>query len=81
MAGDIAVMFPMIEMAREGHFQFISKILMDYNDANPINNYKVAKDVERKLDLEIRDRGKYGPVTTPFLSQNGGIESLIGTKL
>lgn len=77
MTGDIAVMFPMIEMARQGHFQFISKTLMVYNDGNPINNYKVEKGLERQLDLEIRRREKYKPIVTPFLSQNGGIEPAV----
>lgn len=77
MTGDIAVMFPMIEMARQGHFQFISKVLMVYNDANPINNYKVGKGLERQLDLEIRNREKYKPIVTPFVSQEGGIEAAI----
>lgn len=77
MSGDIAAMFPMIEMARDGHFRFISRLLMIYNDANPINNYKVVKGLERKLDLEIRQRHRYAPIIAPFLSQEGGIETAV----
>ncbi len=75
MTGDIAAMFPMIEMAREGHFQFISQILMVYNIGNPINDHKVIQGLQRKLDLEIRSRRKYNPIITPFLSTEGGIEA------
>lgn len=77
MTGDIAAMFPMIEMARQGHFEFIPKTLMVYNDGNPINNYKVEKGLERQLDLEIRKREKYKPILSPFRSQEGGIEEAI----
>lgn len=80
MTGDIAVMFPMIEMAREGHFQFIAKILMVYNDENPINNYKIEKSLERKCDLDIRGREKYSPIESPFLSQNGGVEEVLAAN-
>lgn len=77
MSGDIAAMFPMIEMAREGHFQFISKVLMIYNIGNPINDHKVVEGLQRQLDIEIRSRRKYDPIATPFLSRDGGIESAI----
>ena len=66
MSGDIAAMFPMIEMAREGHFKFIPKILLVYNAANPLNNYKVVHGLERTLDLAIRRRKRYDPIKNPF---------------
>lgn len=71
MTGDIAAMFPMIEMAREGHFHFITKNLMVYNIGNPINDHKIVEGLQRKLDLEIRSRAKYQPIKTPFLSTEG----------
>ena len=56
MTGDIAAMFSMIEMAQD-HFKFIPKILLVYNNANPINNYKVSKKLElnyfgSEIDIE-----------------------------
>lgn len=59
MCADIAMMFPMIEMARNGHFKFISKILYDYNASNPISDHRVSKKLQRKLDLVIRGRKRY----------------------
>ena len=66
MTGDIAAMFPMIEMAREGHFKFVPEILLIYNDVNNLNDHKVSKTLQRKLDLLIRSRAKYGPIESPF---------------
>ncbi len=75
MTGDIAAMFPMIEMARDGHFKFLQKILMVYNIGNPLNDHKVVQGLQRKLDLEIRRRPKYDQIETPFLSTEGSIET------
>ncbi len=71
MSGDIAAMVPMLEMAADGHFKFISEILLAYNAANPINNFKLTKisrgfTLERYLDLEIRSRVPYKPIDILF---------------
>lgn len=68
MTGDAAAMFPMIEMAREGHFQFISRVLLHYNIGNPICDHKTVRGLQQVLDQEIRSRKKYDPIETPFLS-------------
>jgi glycosyltransferase involved in cell wall biosynthesis len=73
MSGDVAAMFPMIEMARKNHFLFIDKPLLRYNSINPINDHKVVKGLQYQLDVEIRKRQRYEPIETPFLSQNGGL--------
>lgn len=59
MCVDIGAMFPMIEMARAGHFKFISRPLLVYNTANTINNHKVSKSLQRSLDLDLRRRRRY----------------------
>jgi glycosyltransferase involved in cell wall biosynthesis len=66
MCADIAAMFPMIEMARNGHFKFISRPLLTYNSSNPINDYKVSKSVQRAIDLDLRSRVAYSALTTLF---------------
>ena len=65
MTGDIAAMFPMIEMARD-HFKFIPDVLYIYNGVNPISEHKVSRQLQRKLDLEIRRRPRYEKVTKLF---------------
>jgi glycosyltransferase involved in cell wall biosynthesis len=67
MTCDIAAMFPMIEMAREGHFRFIPNVLLTYNDLNCLNDHKVSKDLQRKLDLYIRSIKKYSTIVSPFI--------------
>jgi glycosyltransferase involved in cell wall biosynthesis len=66
MTYDLAMMFPMIEMAREGHFRFIPEVLLDYNTANPINDHKVSKELQQKCDAVIRSRKPYDPIVIPF---------------
>jgi hypothetical protein len=75
MSGDVATMFPMIEMARKNHFLFIDKPLLIYNGVNPLNNHKVVNGLEHKLDVEVRSRRRYDPIETPFLSEEGGLTS------
>ncbi len=65
MTYDLAMMFPMIEMART-HFQFIADILVDYNNANPLNDHKVNKQMQRKFDLIIRARTCYQEIDSLF---------------
>ncbi len=58
MCYDVAIMFPMIEMARF-HFKFIPDILLDYNTTNPLNDHKISKKVQSKCDVIIRARTCY----------------------
>ncbi len=62
MTGDIAMMIPMLEMAQKGHFKFIDRILLIYNNANSINDYKVNKLLQRALDTMIRIKQPYRPI-------------------
>jgi len=62
---DLAIMFPMIEMARD-HFMFCPTPLLDYNMANPINDHKVALDLQLHCERVIRARPKYEKIQTPF---------------
>jgi histo-blood group ABO system transferase len=74
MTGDIATMFPMIEMARKGHFKFISDVLLIYNDQNALNDYKVSKTLQRNTDLEIRRRKRYQPLENPVINDGSDIQ-------
>ncbi len=64
---DLAIMFPMIEMARY-HFKFIPDVLLEYNGDNPINDHKGinGKGLQRKFDLLIRARTCYPEIDNPF---------------
>lgn len=58
MAWDLAMMFPMLEMA--GHkAKFISDVLYIYNVANPINDSKVNLQLQQNLEHIIRSKSRY----------------------
>ncbi len=61
MAGDLAMMFPMLEMAGT-HNHFISDVLYVYNYANPINDAKVNVQLQQHLESIIRNMPKYSPL-------------------
>ena len=65
MTYDLAIMFPMIEMAAH-HHEFIRDVLIDYNEGNPINDHKVGKGLQRKYDLIIRARTVYKELSFLF---------------
>ncbi len=62
MTYDLAIMFPMLEMASKGHFRFITDILYIYNDSNPISDHNKDKQLQRSLDLYIRGLKPYKPL-------------------
>lgn len=67
VTGDVATMLPMIEMARDGHFRFVDKVLLIYNDANELNDHKLSRKLQFDLDLEIRcNRQPYDTIEKPF---------------
>lgn len=57
--GDVAFMLPMLEMAANGHYQFIDKILYIYNQGNPISDHKIAFGKQIATDLWVRLRPEY----------------------
>lgn len=62
MSGDMAVMIPMIEVARD-HYRFISDVLYTYNNTNPISDHMVDKKLQRSIDLHVRSLPRYQPLT------------------
>lgn len=61
MAWDLAFMFPMLEMSG-GKFKFISDILYVYNVQTPHNDHKVNRQLQLKMDKNIRARPAYEPL-------------------
>lgn len=58
IAGDVALMFPMLEMAAH-HFKFIDKVLVQRNVATPINDFKVNPDLQVKTVAYISNKQPY----------------------
>lgn len=61
-AWDCTMQFPMLEMAAE-RAKFISDILYIYNLNNPINDHKVDRDFQKRLELHFRAAPKYSRLT------------------
>jgi len=57
-AWDLAMMFPMLEMAGN-RAKFISDILYVYNMANPLNDHKIDPKQQQSFARIIRQRPKY----------------------
>ncbi len=66
VAGDMAFMFPMLEMASRGHIQFIKEILYIYNVSNPLNDWKYATHACQVADQYIRKKERYKPLERLF---------------
>lgn len=58
VTSDLAIMFPMIEMAGERH-KFIEKITYVYNQSNPISDWKLKAELQKKIDHYIRSLPPY----------------------
>jgi glycosyltransferase involved in cell wall biosynthesis len=58
MTWDMAMMYPILEMAGERH-AFISEFNYVYNMMNPINDGKVNAELQRELDALIRKKKPY----------------------
>ncbi|HJM69159.1 MAG TPA: glycosyltransferase family A protein [Candidatus Babeliales bacterium] len=64
VAGDTALMFPMLEMAGD-HFSFIKDVIYIRNVETPINDFKVNKKEQERVTLEIRRKKKYKKIGGP----------------
>jgi len=62
MTWDMAFMIPMMELSGGNH-AFIDEVLYIYNEGNPINDHKVSKELQKKLDLFIRGKKRYTPIS------------------
>ncbi len=74
MAGDLACMFPMLEMAG-GRFKFIQKVLYIHNRANPINVNKRNKNKQLSLATAIREKKRYKKILHNLNSGKSNLSS------
>ena len=59
MSGDAAMMYPMVEMAGNERVKYLKEINYTYNDSNPINEYKVDRPEQIRIDKYIRSKKPY----------------------
>ncbi len=62
MASDLAMMFPLLEMASKGHIKFIPDIIYLYNVGNPISNHHIDRTLQLKLEASVRTKKPYAPL-------------------
>lgn len=65
MAGDLAFMFPIIEMAGY-HIKFTPYVSYVYNKATELNEEKINFNLQMALTQVIRTKEKYQPILNPF---------------
>ena len=58
MAGDLALMFPLLELAGN-HSRFIPEILYIYNRANALNEDKINKKLQKSCEKQARNGRRY----------------------
>jgi glycosyltransferase involved in cell wall biosynthesis len=59
VTGDLAFMFPMLEMAGEDRYHFMTDINYIYNEENPINDHKVDLTLVNDVAVQIRNKKPY----------------------
>lgn len=59
VSGDLAFMYPMLEMAGQEHYKFINDILYTYNAENPLNDHKVDLSLVNIIADKIRKMKPY----------------------
>ncbi len=65
MAGDLAYMWPIVEMASH-HSRFIPDVLYVYNIRTPLNDYKTNLGYQKVLEKILRLKPPYLPVENPY---------------
>jgi len=67
VAGDLAFMYPMLEMASDNHYRFMGDINYVYNEQNPLNDHKVNMTSVNNVVRLIRAMTPYKPLTDDLL--------------
>ena len=62
MTGDLAIMYPMIEMAGI-HTKFVDEVLYIYNKANSLNDDQVNLSMQVSLGAQMRERRRYSAIS------------------
>ena len=62
MAWDMAIMYPLLEMAGLQKIKFIDRIMYVYNDVNPLNDFRKNVNNQILTAREIKGKPKYKKV-------------------
>ena len=59
VAGDLAFMYPMLEMSGPEHYVFMDAVNYVYNEDNPLNDHKVNMPAVHSIVNKLRVKPKY----------------------
>ncbi len=59
---DAAIMYPLVELASNGHYRFLPDVLYVYNEANPASEAKTISTENGRVHSIVRGRGSYAPL-------------------
>lgn len=59
VTGDLAFMYPMLEMSGQEHYKFMEDINYIYNEDNPLNDHKVDITLVNDIAVKIRNMKPY----------------------
>ena len=62
-ACDVVHMIPMLEMAGPDHVRYLDELLYVYNNSNPINEHRVARDQQLSVEAIVAGRAPYAPLS------------------
>jgi glycosyltransferase involved in cell wall biosynthesis len=63
VTGDLAFMYPMLEMATQEHYKFMTEVNYIYNEENPLNDHKVDLTLVNDIAVKIRNKKSYDKLT------------------
>lgn len=66
---DLVILFPMLEMASQGHVRYIKRILYKWNSVNPISDCRVHSNEQGSTNEWVRAQPPYAPITSLFPSE------------
>lgn len=59
VTGDLAFMYPMLEMSGQEHYKFMTDVNYIYNEENPLNDHKVDITLVNDIAVKIRNMKPY----------------------
>lgn len=72
MAGDVAVTLPMLDMCAPGKIVYIPDVLYVYNYSNPLNDDKISRELQERLELWYRQKPRYPVLERRIAAADGG---------
>ena len=81
VAGDVASMFPMVEMAGDRHIKFIPSINYVYNRSNPGSNFRVRSEEQLRNAAFLRSKAPYEQLPDNALELFGDLPSNVVSDL